>query len=123
GEHEVRIRQRGENGNYIFFETKKCAVSGMKRSEIERRISESEYLCALMEADTSLRQIRKTRYCLTYENQYFEIDIYPFWDDKAIMEIELRDENTEIIFPPELKIIKEVTDDEAYKNAVLAKIK
>ena len=28
-----------------------------------------------------------------YENQYFEIDIYPFWDDKAIVEIELNDEN------------------------------
>ena len=33
------------------------------------------------------KQIRKTRYCLTYESQYFEIDIYPFWNDKAIVEI------------------------------------
>ena len=75
-----------------------------------------------MEADTSRRQIRKTRYCLTYKNQYFEIDVYPFWDDKAIMEIELRDENIPIEFPERISIIKEVTDDEAYKNAQLAKI-
>jgi CYTH domain-containing protein len=55
-----------------------------------------------------------------YENQYFEIDIYPFWNDKAILEIELSDENTEIKFPKEINVIKEVTDDESYKNASLA---
>ena len=75
-----------------------------------------------MEADTTKRQIRKTRYCLTYENQYFEIDVYPFWNDKAIAEIELSDESTKIIFPEQIKVIKEVTDDEEYKNASLAKI-
>lgn len=76
-----------------------------------------------MDADTTKRQIRKNRYCLTYENQYFEIDIYPFWDDKAIVEIELSDENAEITFPEQIHVIKEVTEDEAYKNASLAQIK
>lgn len=57
-----------------------------------------------------------------YENQYFEIDIYPFWNDKAIVEIEIREEDQKIAFPKGLKIIREVTDDEAYKNAALAKI-
>jgi len=74
-----------------------------------------------MEADTSKKQIRKTRYCLTYESQYFEIDVYPFWDDKAIIEIELSNENAEITFPDYIKVIKEVTDDDRYKNASLAK--
>ena len=36
------------------------------------------------------------------------------------MEIELSDENAKITFPEKIKIIKEVTDDEAYKNASLA---
>ena len=76
----------------------------------------------LMDADTSRKQIRKTRYCLTYKNQYFEIDVYPFWTDKAIAEIELSDENAEIIFPKQIKVIKEVTDDDSYKNASLAKL-
>ncbi|MBQ7761652.1 MAG: AAA family ATPase [Clostridia bacterium] len=120
---EVRVRQRGINGSYIYFQTIKKRVSDLKRVEIERRLSQSEYLRLLMDADTTKRQIRKTRYCLTYENQYFEIDVYPFWTDKAIVEIELSDENTTITFPEQIKIIKEVTDDEAYKNASLAKIK
>ena len=95
-------------------------MSDLKRVEIERRLSQQEYLRLLMDADTTRRQIRKTRYCLTYENQYFEIDVYPFWDDKAIAEIELSDENAVIAFPDEIRVIKEVTDDEAYKNASLA---
>lgn len=119
---EVRVRQRGIDGNYIYFQTIKKKISDLKRVEIERRLSQADYLKLLMEADTTKRQIRKTRYCLTYENQYFEIDIYPFWDDKAIAEIELSDENTDIVFPEQIKVIKEVTDDEAYKNASLAKI-
>ncbi len=119
---EIRVRQRGENGHYVYFITTKRKITGLKRIELERRLSQDEYLALLMDSDTSKRQIRKTRYCLTYANQYFEIDIYPFWDDKAIMEIELSDENAEVRFPEFIRVIKEVTDDENYKNAFLAKI-
>jgi CYTH domain-containing protein len=76
-----------------------------------------------MEADNEKRPIRKTRYCLTYHNQYFEIDIYPFWDKQAIAEIELRNESEEIKFPKKIKVLKEVTNDYRYKNAYLASIK
>lgn len=119
---EVRIRQRGIDGNYIYFQTIKKKVSEVKRIEIERRLSQDEYLRLLMDADTAKRQIRKTRYCLTYENQYFEIDVYPFWEDKAIAEIELSDENAKIVFPKQIKVIREVTDDESYKNAALSAV-
>lgn len=119
---ELRVRQRGENGSYIYFKTLKRRVSDTSRVEIEERLSQNEYLRLLMEADPARRPIRKTRYCLTYDNQYFEIDLYPFWDDKAIVEIELKDENEEIRFPKEMTIIKEVTDEESYKNASLAKL-
>ena len=119
---EVRVRQRGISGNYIYFQTIKRKVSDVKRVETERRLSQAEYLKLLMEADTTRRQIRKTRYCLTYENQYFEIDIYPFWNDQAIAEIELSDEHMAVTFPEQIKVIREVTDDDAYKNASLAKI-
>ena len=119
---EVRIRQRGADGNYIYFQTIKRKVSEVKRVEIERRLSQADYLKLLMEADTARRQIRKTRYCLTYKNQYFEIDVYPFWKDKAIVEIELSDEDATIVFPKQIKVIKEVTNDDSYKNASLAKL-
>ncbi len=119
---EVRVRQRGENGHYMYYQTTKRKVSDIKRIEVERRLSQNEYLTLLMEADTTRRQIRKTRYCLTYQSQYFEIDVYPFWSDQAIVEIELNDENTPIHFPKQLSVIREVTADERYKNASLAQI-
>ena len=120
-DEEVRIRQRGVDGNYIFTETKKKTISGLKRLSWERRLSAEEYLERLQEADPTRRTIQKERYCLADGNQYFEIDIFPFWKDRAILEIELSDPEEEIRFPKMLKIIREVTDDPAYKNAALAK--
>ena len=76
-----------------------------------------------MSADPDLRQIRKTRYCLSENGYYYEIDIFPFFKDKAIMEIELKDEQEKFTFPKFIKVIKEVTDDINYKNHSLAMIK
>lgn len=120
-DEEIRIRQRGYQGNYLYYITSKKAFSDAKRVEIERRLTKDEYLQLLMNADPVRHAIRKTRYCLTSHNQYFEIDIYPFWVDKAIMEIELLDENEKIRFPEQIRIIKEVTNDDSYKNSELAK--
>ena len=120
-DEEIRVRQRGDNGNYIYTQTIKRNISDVKRIEIEKRLSKDEYLELLMNADTSKHPIRKTRYCLVYKSQYFEIDIYPFWKDKAITEIELNNENQEIEIPKQLKLIREVTNDKRYKNSELAK--
>ena len=119
-DEEVRVRQRGTNGSYIYFKTTKKKINETTRIEVEDRLSQEEYLKLLMEADTTRHQIRKTRYCLTYEGQYFEIDIYPFWKEQAIVEIELLSEQDEIKMPEFLKVIKEVTNDDAYKNSSLA---
>lgn len=119
---ENRVRQRGVDGNYIYFQTKKVSVNGLPRVRLERRLSKDAYIRLLMEADPSCRPIRKTRYCLTYMNQYFEIDVYPFWSDKAIIEIEQGEGDTDIIFPDFVNVIREVTEDEEYKNITLAKI-
>ena len=120
---EVRVRQRGAGGHFIYFETMKRDVSEPstgRRVEIERRLTQDEYLQLLMEADTTKHAIRKTRYCLAYDRQVFEIDVYPFWNDRAILEIELHDERDEIRFPPMLRILKEVTADPEYRNSALA---
>lgn len=119
---ETRIRQRGEGGQYMYFLTVKRKIDEFRREETERRITAEEYLDLLMQADTTRRQIRKSRFCLTYEQQYLEIDVYPFWQDKAILEVELPHEDTPVTLPDVFHVIKEVTDDPAYKNAALAMI-
>lgn len=117
---ETRIRQRGRNNDFTYTKTTKKKVAKNKRIEVEKKISKDEYLNLLMYADTSKKQIRKTRFCLMFDNHYFEIDVYPAWKDKAIMEIELNDDNEEFKIPEFIKVIKEVTNDENYSNSKLA---
>lgn len=118
---ERRVRQRGVNGSYTFYYTEKQNINNLSRIEKERKISEIEYLTLLMEADTSLHQIKKQRTCFVYDGGYFELDVYPFWNDKAILEIELTNENNKVTLPDCIKLIEEVTDNDDYKNRELAK--
>lgn len=115
-----RVRKRGADGVYVYTHTMKTRVSNMRRVEIENEISEREYNEYLRFADPKRRTIYKTRYCLEYKNQLFEIDVYPFWSDRAVMEIELEDESQRIRFPEMINIIKEITDDGRYTNKALA---
>ena len=120
GDTEVRVRQRGRDGRYMYYRTEKSRVSDTARTEIERRISQEEYVGYLMEADPSRRPIRKTRYCLTENNCYYEIDVYPEWEKQAILEVELRTEDQEVVFPEEISVLREVTCDKTYSNHALA---
>lgn len=117
---EKRIRQRGLNGSYSYYYTEKRKVSDIARYEKERRISEKEYLHLMTKWDTKTHPVKKTRYCFVWNNLYFELDIYPYWDDRAILEIELTSESDEIKIPEFISVIKDVTDDECYKNRSLA---
>ncbi|MBQ9009035.1 MAG: AAA family ATPase [Clostridia bacterium] len=119
---EIRIRKRGEDGHFIYYETHKIPIDENKRMTTERSLSKSEYRHLLKNADPSRHRINKTRYCLTYGHRYFVIDVYPFWKDQAVLGTELRDEKEAIGFPPEISVIREVTDDPAFTNASLALI-
>ena len=120
---EIRIRQRGSHGHYIYFMTRKRKISAAKRIEIEERLSQDEYLALMVQADPAYRPIHKQRYCLSEKGMYYEIDIFPEWKDKALMEIELHSEDQEIVFPEGIDIIREVTGDPAYSNHELARMK
>ena len=120
-DEEIRIRQRGNNGSYTYSKTRKINVDSMKRIEIETRLTQEEYINELLNADPTRGQIIKERYCLCYKNQYFEIDIYPFWDDKAIAEIELISEDQKIELPDFINVIDEVTDNNNFKNFEIAR--
>ena len=41
---ERRIRARGIDGNYMYYLTEKKKVSNLKRIEVERRLTQKEYL-------------------------------------------------------------------------------
>lgn len=117
----ARVRKRYDDKTTVYTYTEKRRITNVRRMEYEREISADEYGALLERADESRVPIEKERYCLDYENQLFEIDIYPFYTDRAIMEIELKNEEQKILFPPEIKIIREVTEDGRYTNKALAK--
>ncbi len=117
---ETRIRRRSSGNHSMYYYTHKRIVNNRKLMRTQRRISAQEYDALLAQADPDLRQITKTRYCLTYQSQYFEIDLFPCWNDQAMVEIELADDQTPVSFPPQLEVIREVTGDPTYRNAVIA---
>ena len=104
----------------LVIKTEKKKITDTVRIETEEEITLQEYENLRENADANLVPVRKTRYCLMHNGKYFEIDIFPFWIDKAYVEIELTDENEYFELPEFLKVIKEVTQDKNYTNRALA---
>ncbi len=120
GETE-RVRKRGRDGVYVYTHTRKLRLNDMRRIEREEEIGESEYEALLERADPACRPIRKERWVLVYRGQSFEIDLFPFWERQAYLELEIADESQEIELPPELTVLREVTADPRYTNSALAR--
>lgn len=116
-----RVRKRTTGGvtRYIFTEKKR--ITDVKCIENERELDKAEYESLLKFADPERKTVFKTRYCLPYANRVVEVDIYPFWSDRAIAEVEMEDEGEAVILPEFIKVIRDVTAEKAYKNASIAK--
>ena len=117
--HRVRTVREGDEVAYI--ETVKSRVNALTAVEREGEISAERYAALLTLADPARHPIIKTRYCVPVGARVAEIDVYPFWQDRAILEIELADERETVLLPPFLQVIHEVTADFRYKNVNLAK--
>lgn len=115
---ERRVRQQRNGTEYLYFYTEKHLMEDGTKWDTERPISLKEYVQYLMEGDPALHQVHKMKYRFTYRSQRFEIDVYPFSEDKAIMFRYAGSDNVEL--PPEITVLRDVTDDPEYKNRQLA---
>ena len=115
-----RIRKRSHFGIPTYFETLKVRITESKCHEYEDVITEPEYEQLKLSADPKKHPINKDRYVFSYGGKVLEVDVFPFWDDKAFLEIELDSEDDNYSIPPEIHIIKDVSDDPEYKNRKLA---
>ena len=119
-DEEIRVRmRRGANG-VVYYLTRKKGPAGYRSLISEGRLSEREYQQFLGNADPSRQMICKTRYCLTWKQQYFEIDIYPFWDNRAVLEVSLREADDKITVPDFLHVQRDVSEDPCYEISYLA---
>ena len=117
----ARVRKIVENEKVCYVKTVKRRISDLSHFEDEWEISADEYSTELQKRDTSKKDIEKTRYCIDFASHVLEIDVYPFWTDRAILEIELSREDEPFEIPEYIAVIKEVTGDGRYKNTNLAK--
>lgn len=117
----ARVRKRVYSDKVKYTRTEKVRINAVSCFEDERELTEDEYNSMLSGSDPMRNPIEKTRVLLREGRHVFEIDIYPFWNKQAVMEIELEEENENFDIPDEIEIIREVTNDKRYKNASLAR--
>ena len=121
GPGETRlIRQVVSGGEIKYYKTFKKRLTDLSNEEDEGEIDQLEYIHLCQEQQPGCKPVGKTRYRIPYEGHILEFDIYPFWDDRAILEIELEHENEGAPIPDYVQIIRDVSADPAYKNRSLA---
>ena len=117
---ERRIRRQKNGSDYLYFYTEKHTMPDNTKWDTERPISKKDYERYLLEAEPALSEVHKVKYRFSYGHGHFEIDIYPFSKEKAVMFC--YSDSEELAFPPEIEVVKEVTGDRTYKNKNLAKV-
>ena len=116
-----RIRKWCEDGNVTYILTQKEKLTELTRIERESELFEDEYNALLLKRNPETAPLRKTRYSFPYGGKILEVDIFPFWTDRAFLEIELESEDEGFSIPDYIEIIKEVSVDRRYLNFALAK--
>lgn len=117
----ARVRRRIYSDKTVYTYTEKRRLTAVSATEEEREIPLREYNALLTTKDLSKHPIEKTRYTLPYRGHLLEVDVYPFWEKQAVLEIELKSEDEAYEIPAYIHILREVTEDARYKNARLAK--
>ena len=113
-----RVRKRGRDGDFIYIKTQKTKLTEMKRIEKETRITKAQY----EECIKGEKVLYKRRWLILYKEKFFELDIFPFWADRALLEIEIKSEEETFELPPFLEVEKEVTQDKSFRNSVLCQL-
>ncbi len=116
-----RIRRSKCGGEETLSFTEKVFVTHVTRVEREREICPEEWNALLRQADPSRRPIVKRRWCVPYAGHTLEIDVFPFWDDRAFCEAELASETEPLELPGWIRVVREVTEDPRYTNSALAR--
>ncbi|MBQ0035982.1 MAG: AAA family ATPase [Firmicutes bacterium] len=119
--NERRIRMRDKNGSVVYYYSEASYISTNERIKKDRILSERQYNEYVSEIDKSLNKIDKIRHSFIYDNLFYKLDIFDFDDTKALLSVQLPEGIENVKIPSYIKVIKEVTDNNAYKNYYLAK--
>ena len=116
-----RARKVQVNGNIGYYAIEKQRVSAVERIERERMLTQKEYVKILNEVDPEFGSVTKRRYCFRYEGQYMTVDTYACSPDLAILDVQVADSESPVHIPPELAIVREVTEEKQYEGPMISK--
>ena len=69
----------------LYFYTEKHRMENGEKWDTERPISQKQYEKYLLERDTALSPVRKTKYRFVFADRRCEIDVYPFSAERAVL--------------------------------------
>ena len=118
---ERRTRKVLSNNAISYFYTEKRPISPVERIENERLLTQKEYLRLTDEVDPAFGSISKRRFCFRYNGRYCTVDTFPICADRAILDVQLNSKDEQPDLPPEIHVIKEVTDDPNYQGHMISK--
>ena len=114
---ERRVRMQKSGAETLYFYTEKHRMENGEKWDTERPISQKQYEKYLLERDTALSPVRKTKYRFVFADRRCEIDVYPFSAEKAVL---FQYGQNSAALPEEITVLREVTGDADYKNRKLA---
>lgn len=118
---EIRLRRRILNGLTVNVHTTKKILSNNEQVETERQIDNNLYESLLRQADPYRQPIHKMRETFIWKGQFFELDTFidPY---KGLQILETKGilKHEDIIFPPFIEIIEDITGITKYYNYNLA---
>ncbi len=117
--HRIRKREYPD-GVIEYTENTKRRISPMSVIEGEESISRERFSELSANIDPRTRPIEKTRVTFLYSGRIFEMDVYPFWERTAVLEVEIEREDERIDIPPFIKLVKDVTGIREYSNHSMA---
>ncbi len=120
GSTRCRIRSVRNSAGVKYIKTFKQKITEITRVEIESEISEEEFNLLSNYIAKGYSPIHKVRHSFKLFGFTYEVDIFPFWSDRAYLEIEVESEEVKPPIPDFITVIKDVTFDPRYRNSALA---
>lgn len=121
---EIRVRRRRQGRASVYTRTEKRSVPGedgvLVREERETRITEREWDHLRAHQASGTRMVSKRRTCVVYRSQYLEIDAFTAPEGLVVLEAELAGDATDLELPGWCEVVREVTEERAYRNRRLA---
>ena len=116
---ERRIRKRTRNNNDFYSFSEATYLSSNERIKTDKVLSSRQYYDYMSEIDKKLNPINKQRHSFIVNDSFYKLDIFDFDKTKGILSLQVA-AGDEVYIPDYIEVIKEVSNDEKYKNYYLA---